>query len=187
MERCHDIFKQTMATKERPMFRGREIKFPLHWIEYKAEIFWHSASIEQKIQLDIMPCNNDISSFYCGKNCIEGKYPITMGNGEVRAKCIYRALRIGWIKELVDLYNEEYPRVKYWEKESVRQNKKRKRLYLRYQEEELDYMVVMEEKDEKRVQFITAYLVFYISAKNDYEKDYLKEQKKLITDYVQST
>ena len=51
-------------------------------------------------------------------------------------------------------------------------SKKKKRLYLRYQEEELDYLVVLEKKSERRVQLITAYPVFFVSAKKDYEKDY---------------
>ena len=43
-------------------------------------------------------------------------------------------------------------------------------MYLRYQEEELDYLIVFEKKSEKRVQLITAYPVFFVSAKKDYEK-----------------
>ena len=62
---CHNIFKQTIAAKGRPLFHGREIYVPLKWIENKAEIFWHSASIEQKPRLDIKPCTNDISSAFC--------------------------------------------------------------------------------------------------------------------------
>ena len=144
----------------------------------KAEIFWHSASIEQKAKLDIKPCTNDISSAFCSENCISGIEVITMNDGNVRAKCLYRALRVGWIREIIELYNENDIRVKYWEKIN---SKKKKRLYLRYQEEELDYLVVFEKKSEKRVQLITAYPVFFLSAKKDYEKDYqnyIKETEK---------
>ena len=51
-------------------------------------------------------------------------------------------------------------------------NVRAKRLHLCYQEEELDYLIVSEKKCEKRVQLITAYPVFSVSAKKDYEKDY---------------
>ena len=84
-----------------------EIYVPLKWIENKAEIFWHSASIEQKVKLDIKPCTNDISSAFCSENCISGTEMITMNDGNVRAKCLYRALRVGWIKEVIELYNEK--------------------------------------------------------------------------------
>ena len=69
-----------------------------------------------------------------------------MNDGNVRAKCLYRALRVGWIKEVIELYNENDVRVKYWEKIN---SKKKKRLYLRYQEEEVDYLIVFEKKSEK--------------------------------------
>ena len=97
-----------------------------------------------------------------------------MNDGNVRAKCLYRALRVGWIKEVIELYNENDVRVKYWEKIN---SKKKKRLYLRYQEEELDYLIVLEKKSEKRVQLITAYPVFFVSAKKDYQ-NYIKETEK---------
>lgn len=92
-----------------------------------------------------------------------------MGNGDTRAKCIFRAARVGWIREIILLYNAGDSRVKYWEK--INSNKKN-RLYLRYQEDEIDYLVVLEDKSEKRVRLITAFPVFFISAKKDYEKDY---------------
>ena len=52
-------------------------------------------------------------------------------------------------------------------------------MYLRYQEEELDYLIVLEKKSEKRVQLITAYPVFFVSAKKDYEKDYQNYIKEI--------
>lgn len=59
--------------------------------------------------------------------------------------------------------------VRYCEKVN---SKKRKRLHLQYLEDEINYLVVFEEKSQKRVRLITAYPVFFISAKKDYEKDY---------------
>lgn len=177
-DRCHEVFKQTIATKDRPTFRGREIYVPINWIEGKAEIFWHCASIEQKPRLDIRPCNNDISSSRCDENCVIGEDVITFSNGSIRAKCVFRAARIGWIREIIDLYNNGDSRVRYWEKVN---SDKRNRLYLRYLEDEIDYLVVLEDKSEKRVRLITAYPIFFISAKKDYEKDYqnyIKSQKK---------
>ena len=174
-DNCHSTFKETIATKDRPLFRGMEIYVPLKWIENKAEIFWHSASIEQKEKLDIKPCTNDISSAFCPENCILGTEVITMNDGNIRAKCLYRALRVGWIREIIELYNANDVRVKYWKKVN---SKKKTRLYLRYQEE-VDYLIVFEKKSEKRVQLITAYPVFFVSAKKDYEKDYQNYIKEI--------
>lgn len=177
MNICHNIFKETMAAKEnRPQFKGRDILVPIKWLEYKAEIFWHSASIESKQKLDILPCNNDITSSLCKRNCVIGMDSIVLNEIE-REKCIYRAVRVNWIKPVIEMYNNDDERVKYWEK--MHSNKKN-RLYLRYQEEEIDYLVVLEEKSEKRVVFITAYPIFFLSAKRDYEADYqnyVKRQK----------
>lgn len=49
---------------------------------------------------------------------------------------------------------------------------------MRYQEEEIDYLVVFEKKSDKRVVLITGYPVFFISAKNDLEKDFKKYQNE---------
>ena len=140
MNKCHEIFKNTMASKEnKPQFKGKEIMVPLKWLDYKAEIFWHSASIEPKSRLDILPCNNDITSSLCGNNCIIAADLIVL-NGVEREKCLYRAVRVNWIKPIIEMYNAGDTRVKYWEK--VHSNKKN-RLYLRYQEEEIDFLIVL--------------------------------------------
>lgn len=175
MDVCHEVFKETIANKDRPRLGDREIYVPLKWIEHKAEIFWHSASIEEKAKLDIQPCNNDVTSAKCEANCITGKDTIKLSNGDVRAKCIYRATRINLIKSVIELYNDGDVRVQYWEKVN---SKKRNRIYLRYQEEEIDFIIVFDEKSSKRVQLVTAYPVFFISAKRDYTKDYKNYAKK---------
>ena len=176
MNKCHDVFKTTMASKEnKPRLKGREVLVPLKWLDYKAETFWHSASIEPKNMLDILPCNNDVASALCNNNCITAINSIVL-NGMEREKCIYRAVRVNWIRSVLEMYNNDDSRVKYWEK--VHSTNKRKRIYLRYQEEEIDFLVILEDISDKRVRFITAYPIFFLSAKRDYEKDYQTYQKK---------
>lgn len=170
MSKCHDVFKNTLAVRDKkPKLGEREIYVPLNWIDYKAEIFWHSASIEPPKSIDILPCNNDITSTRCFNNCLERKNFIIMNNGQEREKCIYRAVRVGWIKDIIEMYNNKDNRINYWEK---LHSKKKNRIYLRYQEDEIDYIVILEEKSIKRVQLITAYPVFSISYKKRYEKEY---------------
>ena len=84
-------------------------------------------------------------------------------------------MRIGWINDIINLYNSEDPRVKYWEK--INSNK-RNRIFLRYEEDEIDYMVVFEDKSKNRVVLITAFPIFFISAKKDYETAYQEYQKR---------
>lgn len=177
MDKCHIVFKETMANKDnRAKLGEREIAVPLNWIECKAELFWHAASIEEKAKLDIQPCTNDVASSLCANNCVDAFDSIIMNNGAEREKCIYRAARVGWIREVIDLYNQGDARVKYWEK--INSNKKN-RIYLRYQEEEIDYIVILEDKSDKRVILITGYPVFFISAKKDYENDYQNYLKNM--------
>ncbi len=169
MTSCHELFKNTIGSKTRPGLDEREIFIPFVWIDQKAEIFWHIGSIEKKPKLDIYPCNNDIASAVCASNCVKGTDVVVLQNGEERAKCVYRAVRVGWILDIVNLYNSSDSRVKYLEKDN---KDHRRRIYLRYQEDEIDYLVVFEKKSDKRVILITGYPVFYISSKNDLEKDY---------------
>lgn len=177
MDKCHIVFKETMANKDnRAKLGEREIAVPLNWIECKAELFWHAASIEEKAKLDIQPCTNDVASSLCANNCVDAFDSIIMNNGAEREKCIYRAARVGWIREVIDLFNQGDARVKYWEK--INSNKKN-RIYLRYQEEEIDYIVILEDKSDKRVILITGYPVFFISAKKDYENDYQNYLKNI--------
>ena len=173
----HILFRKTIGSKSRPSLNGKTIFIPFNWLsDNKAEIFWHMSSLEQKDKLPIKPCTNDITSAICDSNCVNGSDTIVLTNGEVRTKCIYRTTRIGWIQEIVNMYNLSDTRVKYWEKD-VRDH--RRRIYLRYQEEEIDYLVVFEKKSEKRVVLITGYPVFFISAKKDLDKEFTDYQESI--------
>ena len=170
MQKCYAVFKESVLQKEnRPLLGKREIFVPLCWNEKKADAFWHIASIEEKKSVPLLPCTNDLASFRCKNNCMECIESIILHNKAKREKCIYRASRIGWIRAVIEMYNKGDSRVKYWEKQH---SKKENRIYLRYQEEENDYIIIFADKSSKRVQLITAYPVFYINAKKDYDKDY---------------
>ena len=101
--------------------------------DHRSEIFWHISSIEKKDdRLPILPCANDRASAICKENCIDGEWLI-YPRDEERAVCLFRAMRVEWIRQIIDLFNYHDERVKYWEK--VNSNKKN-RIYLRYQEED---------------------------------------------------
>lgn len=178
IDKCFNIFQNTISYPySRPKLKEREIYVSLNPIELKAEIFWHIASIEQKSKLEVLPCTNDITVSICKNNCITGFDSIKLTN-EIREKCIYRATRVNWIKPIVEMYNSSDPRVKYWEKKN---SDKKLRLYLRYQEEENDYLVIFEHKSEKRVVLVTAFPIFYVSSRRDYDKDYETYENKRVS------
>ena len=171
--KCHEVFKEEM--KKRPTLGEKEIRISFSFIEKMAEGYLHCASINEKDGLDILPCNNDRTSSLCDNNCINGdKYIII--NDNVRQKCLYRAVRVNWIKPIVEMYNNDDSRVKYWEKKH--RTNKRVRYFLRYQEDEIDYLVVFEESGEN-VRLITAYPIFFLSMKEDCDKAYEKYIKNI--------
>lgn len=167
--KCHEIFKDEM--KKRPTLGEKEIKIPFTFIEMMAEGYLHCASIDEKNRLDILPCNNDKTSALCDNNCINGENYIII-NDKVRQKCLYRAVRVNWINPIVEMYNNNDVRVKYWEKKN--RKTKRVRCFLRYQQDEIDYLVIFEKNGEEKVRLITAYPIFFLSKKKDCDKDYQK-------------
>lgn len=175
---CYQEFKKTFLSKDnRPLLGDKEIFIPLkqhNWIENKAECFWHASSMESKISFEVLPCTNDVAKILCDENCTrtDPRYSVFMSNGDLRYKCIYRGERTNLISDIINLYNSNDPRVKYWEYEHKQGNKIRKRIYLRYQSAGIDYVVVFENKSTKMVTFITAFPVFFKSDSIRYEKDY---------------
>ena len=151
--------------------------FDICFAEFKTESFWHTCSFAiHEIPKEIYPCINDIVISLCDDECVQQSSLVTMKNGEDRLKCLYRATRSIWVKEIIDLYNSGDKRIQYWEKEN---SQKRMRLYLRYQENEHDYVLVFEPASKQRIRFITSFPVFFMSAKADFSKD-LNDYKKAL-------
>ena len=47
--KCHEVFRNTIAAKDRPLLDGKQIYVPIRWIENKAEIFEASGYFVGKI------------------------------------------------------------------------------------------------------------------------------------------
>ncbi len=174
---CYESFKTTTFNKSiRPLLFGKVVSIPVAcWISQMAEIFWHMASIEVHHRFDIFPCNNDSAYTKCDKNCIRGTHQVTV-KGQLRNVCYYRAQMVHWVNEIILMANEEHPDIKWWkkpEKLSGRDN-----LYIRYQHEEIDYLVIFAVKPHK-YELITGYPIFYINSKAEYDKDYAAYHKKI--------
>ncbi len=169
---CYQEFKDGFLAKDNhPYLRGKEVVAMLHaenWVENKAEAFWHASSLDLKPEVETFPCTNDIAISLCNENCRNGAKPVSLSNGDIRMKCLYRASRVNFISETIKLCNAGDSRVKYWEKN----NSKEKRMYLRYQEDELDYLVVLKHKSDRRAILITGFPVFYRKERLQYDKEY---------------
>lgn len=178
---CYEIFKDcVLSKKNRPKLFEFEVIVPVEpWIEYKAQAFWHIVSLSEKDKSAILPCINDPSISKCDENCINHKYTVRLSNGESRDVCYYRATKAYWIQSIIRLANANDKNLKYWYKKDNK--KKRRELYLRYQNKHIDYVVVLEDKNSKKFVLITAYPVFYTNSKKGFDKDYqsyLKENQK---------
>ena len=173
MDKCHNAFKESMLSKEnKNHIENKKVIVPISWKEYKAVPFWHAASIDEKVSgklnEDDLPCKKDICTTLCECNCLSGNETIVL-HSKKRRKCIFRATRVNWISQIIEMYNAADQRVKYWEKTK----KKKSRIHLRYEEKEVDYLVVFENKNEKAVTFITAFPIFP-GEKERFEKEYIK-------------
>ena len=169
-------FKSNIMDKVvRPRLFGKLvfIKFDW-WIEHKAEMYWHLASLHEKERFNVFPCGNHISENRCNRNCVYQNRQITLKNGQKRYICVYRAIRVNWINDIIELANKKDISVKEWTKDD--------KLHLRFQHEDIDYIVIFEIHS-KRYQLITAFPVFYINKKMEFDKDYsnyVKSKKPVI-------
>lgn len=139
-----------------------------NWIDYKAEMYWHMISLSENERFNILPCNNDTSNIYCNDNCINRCHQVILSNGQKRNICIYRAIRIEWLNDIINLANNNDENIKIWEKDN--------KLYIRYEHETVDYAVVLE-KQKNKYRLLSMFPVFYINKKVEFNTDYKKYKK----------
>ena len=140
-----------------------------NWIEHKADCYWHFISLNEKEKFNVFPCGNNLSEYICKKNCLTRKNVITRHNREIRIICPFRAARINWILDIINLANKKDQRIKIWKKD--------KKLHLRYNNADIDYVVIFFETKET-YRLISAFPVFYINKKQIFDKDYNDYQIK---------
>lgn len=174
----YEIFKVELMNKhKRPTLFGKFIYISCNnWIKGKAEMFWHLISLADDESFNIFPCNNCVSQTKCPENCISPTLTIDLPDGKTRNTCLYRGIRINWIKQIIDLTNKNDSNIKFWVKPRIVQGVTRKQLHIRFQHETVDYLLIFEEKYENGVlshyYFVTAFPVFYINKKHQYQEDY---------------
>lgn len=157
-------YKATIMDRvNRPQLFGKDIFVNCkNWINYKAEMFWHLSSLSISEIFNILPCNNDRSNLLCMNNCLVKNTQVTLVNGQVRNICLYRGIRIRWIKEIIILANNNDCSVKKW----IKDNK----LHLRFTDETVDYIIIFDIK-KKYYSLKTAFPLFYINSKSNFDKD----------------
>lgn len=171
---AYDYFSHYINDKEnRPQLFGKKIYVEAHeWIEDRPEGFWHLVSLEEKHHFQkILPCINDSSTALCKQNCNTKQKMIAIKMGtENRSLCLYRASRIPWVVDIINLANNNDPDVCVWIKPST--NGSSDKLYLRYNHDGADYVVIFS-VEKKFYRIIAAFPVFYLSEKEAFDKEYL--------------
>lgn len=165
----------------RPLFKGKFIYFEMSkefrgMVHPYPEKLMHIISLEDKGEMDILPCNNDFSNLICQNKC-RLRHAIRDFQLLQRQECFYRMSRIHWIPEIIKLANTDTSHIKVWEEHT--KNKKGKMItktFIRYQEGLVDYLIILAHRIKKGVLvnyiFETAFPVFYERSKKQYDKSY---------------
>ncbi|MEC0320140.1 hypothetical protein P8791_01865 [Bacillus subtilis] len=172
-----------MDQKNRGEFQGKFIYVNFNsWINNKSEVFWHLISLNKNEKFNILPCNNCISITKCFSNCIENSRKITFKNKDIRNICYYRGIRIHWINEILNLANQGDPDIKIWK---LRKKGGRDQTYIRFINGTVDYVIILDEFRKggrlKNYVLTTAYPVFYINSKVNFDSAYSNYIKSLAT------
>lgn len=176
-------FKSAFMNKHtRPLLKNKFIYFPLEWVNYKPERFWHLISFEAKDgRFTADPCNNTIEMHHCNilkSKC--GSMAILPNHLNLidRCECLYRLSRIIWLSPIIELANVDHPNIQIWEveKRDVNGSLFTKTL-IRFLEGYCDYLIVLVNSKNGSVdsyKFITAYPVVLKNTKNNLTSSYLQ-------------
>jgi hypothetical protein len=167
INRCYKIFRSQIKYK---LPRLEDKKIVINdldlLIDGKPEAYWHMISLSSNERFNILPCNND-HEYYdkCDLNCIKCSYRINLSHGKcmTRNVCVYRAVRILWLNEVINSYNSNHPRARKWVKNNY--------TYLRYNNGSIDYVCIFKENEES-FKLVANYPVFYINVKETFDIDY---------------
>lgn len=143
------------------------------------ERFLHSISFSNKLgdidkthEFDIYPCTNDVSIKYCSNNCKMASTDLLEFSYLDRYFCYYRLSRIHWIKDIIDLANDEHQNVSVWmKKKKDKSNKTFTQCFVRYNDILNDFIIIFIVLGNS-LRFQTAYPVVFKSSKDSLQKDF---------------
>ncbi|MCM3560568.1 hypothetical protein M4D57_18540 [Brevibacillus borstelensis] len=187
LDYLYSIFKENIMDKaKRPKLFNKFIFINFSkWIDLKSEVFWHLISLNRNERFNILPCNNDVTFMMCPNNCITPTETVLLSDGSERNVCYYRGTRIHWINEIIELANKSDEDIKTWKKKNIIRGIPVQQLYIRFTHGSVDYVIVFEEKysqsgDVYQYYFVTAFPVFYISKKLEFDQEYQSYQSQLL-------
>lgn len=171
IEDAYEVFRTEFMDKEkRPRLFNKFIFIDFkYWFDNKADCFWHLVSLHETERFGVFPCENNISEVVCKENCISKIKQVRIKNNQLRDLCIFRMLRIQWVMDIVKLADKKDENTKVWIKDD--------KLHIRYQHEDVDYVVILLNA-KNRYQLISAFPVFYINKKKQFDNDYNNYIKK---------
>ena len=164
------------------------IYFPLssQAILGKDEIFWHITGLETREigNLNTYICSGDERCYkacknLCEENCRAKKRVYRLNNGSIKHFCIYRASRIVWIPQIIELLNNKCTLIHDWYNYKRVQNKGRVlQYYIRFQDWMCDYIIIfqvnMNHQAIQSYKFITAFPIFFFDEKDKFNRSYDK-------------
>ncbi|WP_425059351.1 hypothetical protein SCACP_40390 [Sporomusa carbonis] len=141
----------------------------------KTRGFWHIASIgADDNKYDMFPCVNDKCNGTCKYKCdVDHCDNILKDDNSV--PCLYRANKITWVKELIELatQNKFHPNLRVWE--HIDKKTGHKDLLIRYVSEYIDYVLIFKiDRASKNYPYRlkTAFPIVLKSYKYRYDKEY---------------
>lgn len=170
---AYDYFSKNIGDRaHRPTLFDKEVFIECsEMVDGRPIGFWHIVSLEDNHKFSkIVPCVNDPSIDLCAQNCITGENQVEIKYGtEIRYICLYRAMRLPWIIDVIKMANRDDPAVQVWLKPGGQ--KSNDRLYLRYNHDGNDFVVIFSVQN-KFYRLISAFPVFYFREKQDMTKEY---------------
>lgn len=181
--------KKLLDRDNRPELLGRFIFIDESQIQGREDGFWHIASIGEDFddkkadyKFDMYPCQNHVAYEKCIYKC-EINHPENYLREINSIPCIYRAHKINWVWDIINLVNENrnHENLYIWRKKHHKSGDKR--LFIRYLDEVIDYIIIFqivynkEKNDIRMYKFITAYPVVMKSYKAQFDKDFNKYAK----------
>lgn len=173
---AYEIFQVELNIREnRPTLFGRRLFIDARdQIDDKINGFWHVASIgADDSKFDMYPCSNDVAIGKCVFLC-NVDHQDNFLKHKNSTPCIYRASRISWIRQIIDMTNdsEEFSKLKIW----THERNGEKHLLIRYQFEIIDYIIIFKisykNNDIEFFRLITAFPVVLKSFKKRYDREY---------------
>ena len=183
-DHAYSIFEEELKAKDtRPRLLDRFIYIDVSTeICGKSTVFWHLASIgADDKKYTKLPCTGDVAENKCVFKC-DVDATDNFLKEENGIPCIFRASRIRWVKESIELANKKLPAplLRVWQQRN--QKTQEKNLLVRIMYDEVDYVLVFriayKNSDIHMYHLMTGYPVVLPGYKRRFDKEYENYTRK---------